>query len=398
MELNAKFFLLLIIGIFCIYHYAGVYRLMILSLFAVLYLIAELRHKFAYFPLYIITIIQGRNFKLVKNYSEVKHALKFKDKGKVIEELFATPAWDPIISLESTNGKTWETLRSNFLKLMPHLPSYMKLAEIASKEADFLLKKNKPVDSKDISKSTFKIFITWLFCEDNSDENNNQFNNNFVTKYVTEELIENIYQGSVEYRKEIAIKGKGDDVIKRQSVTEIVKIFQESKYKNLFDWTLPENYSVIMQPFIISPMINISDIAVSLKNSIENQKSFPDDMSFIENCLFNNHPFPILERYDESTNTQYFIDLRNMNEIQGIEGNAINFGLGYRACLGRTYAKEFMKGFFPTLLKNKELFQPQISHLYSGRDNDNINFSESLYQIKVLVQVLVSEIKRRIFN
>jgi hypothetical protein len=392
MESKAKIFLPIVLLCF-IYYFVGIYRFLALSLIAGVYLIGELRHKFAYFPLYLITVIQGRNFKLVKNYSEVKHALKFKDKGKVIEELFATPAWDPIISLESTNGEIWENLRSNFLKLIPVLPSYQILGEIAAKEVEILLKQNKIIDSKEISKSTFKIFFTWLLCE-----NMDQSNLSDLNKIVTEELIEKIYQGSLEYRKEIAIKGKGDEVIKRETVKEIVKILQESKYKDIFDWTKPENYSVIMQPFIISPMINISDIAVSIKNSMDNQKKFTDDLTFIENCLFNNHPFPILERYDESTNTQYFIDLRNMNEIQGIDSNAINFGLGFRACLGRTYAKEFMKCFFPPLMKNREIFQPEKNHLYSGRDNDKVNLTESLYQIKVLILVLFSEMKRKIIN
>jgi hypothetical protein len=392
MESKAKIFLPIALLCF-IYYFLGIYRFLALGFIAGVYLIGELRHKFAYLPLYLITVIQGRNFKLVKNYAEVKHALKFKDKGKVIEELFATPAWDPIISLESTNGETWENLRSNFLKLIPVLPSYQNLGEIAAKEAEILLKQNKIIDSKEISKSTFKIFFTWLLCE-----NMDQSNLSDLNKIVTEELIEKIYEGSLEYRKEIAIKGKGDEVIKRETVTEIVKILQESKYKDIFDWSKPENYSVIMQPFIISPMINISDIAVSIKNSLDNQKKFTDDLTFIENCLFNNHPFPILERYDESTNTQYFIDLRNMNEIQGIDSNAINFGLGFRACLGRTYAKEFMKCFFPPLMKNQELFQPEKNHLYSGRDNDKVNFTESLYQIKVLILVLFSEMKRRIIN
>lgn len=399
MNFHPVFYLTILVA-FLVYYNFGLAKLFLISCFGLIYLFAEIRHKFAYFPLYLITMIQGRNFKLAKNYSEIKYALKFKDKGKVIEELFATPAWDPIISLESTNGTVWENLRSNFLKLVPLLPSGEKLGEIASREAKALLDNQKIIDSEQISKSTFKVFLTWLFCENHNTlgEVSIETNFEFINGFLTQDLLDKIYKGSLEYRKEIAIKGKGDDVIKRETISEIVNILIQSKFNSLFDWSKPENYSVIMQPFIVSPMINISDIAVSLKNSIKEKSNFTDEMEFIDHCLFNNHPFPILERYDESSNTQYFIDLRKLNEIKDIDGKTINFGLGFRSCLGRTYAREFMKGFFTPLLKENTIFQPEVNHLYSGRDNDNINFTESLYQFKILVGVLFREIKKRILN
>ena len=59
-------------------------------------------------------------------------------------------------------------------------------------------------------------------------------------------------------------------------------------------------------------MINISDIAVSLKNKINNFNKYDEFYGYLDHCLFEEHPFPILERYIKETNTQFFVDLRDM--------------------------------------------------------------------------------------
>jgi len=152
-----------------------------------------------------------------------------------------------------------------------------------------------------------------------------------------------------------------------------------------------------MQPFIISPMINMSDIAVLLhKNSDQYLKNnFASFYSYLDFCLFSDHPFPVLERFDKETNTQYVIDLRTLpNYVSEKEGNSLNFGVGIRGCLGRFYAKEFIQGFFEDFVKEKNLFKPKQGHLFSGRDNDNFDLNESFYQIKLLFKVLKNEIIR----
>ena len=78
------------------------------------------------------------------------------------------------------------------------------------------------------------------------------------------------------------------------------------------------------------------------------------------------------------------------------DGSVLNFGMGIRGCLGRVYAREFINSFFENLLEEEKLFFPKLGHLYSGRDNDNGSLSESVYQIKVLFNVLKDEIRRNI--
>jgi hypothetical protein len=385
------------------------------------YIFLKIRHEFSFLPLLIITKIQKRKFKLLKNINEIKKILKLSDKGYVIEELLATPAWLPILSVESTNGETWETLRKNLLAFIEHIPSKEKLGLIAKEEAKNLIEKRVILNSKQISKVTLKIFLKWLFSEnektnetkkensvchnfntlksiDTTDSNSEIVDEfHFINQFLTEEFLEKMYQSSLEYRKEIAIKGKGCMIKKKFAVDSIVNILKQSKFQRLFDWEKPECYSFIMQPFIISPMINISDIAVSLHNfySKYNNNEFKSFNGYLDFCLFNEHPFPILERYEAETNTQYFVDLKSLKDYMSLnDGNVLNFGIGVRGCLGRAYAREFINSFFENYLKEKELFSPKVGHLYSGRDNDNGSFSESIYQIQVLFKVMKDEIRR----
>ena len=73
-----------------------------------------------------------------------------------------------------------------------------------------------------------------------------------------------------------------------------------SKFKSTFpEWKKPEYYSALMQPFIISPMINVSDIAVSVQNNLPVYEHMNKDINlFIDHCIQISHPFPMLERYD----------------------------------------------------------------------------------------------------
>jgi hypothetical protein len=74
---------------------------------------------------------------------------------------------------------------------------------------------------------------------------------------------------SWEWRKEIAMRGKADMAVKQGAVKCVVEdlLWRHSPTWVLFGekWRKPEYFSLIMQPFIISPAINISDIAVAFK-------------------------------------------------------------------------------------------------------------------------------------
>ena len=346
---------------------------------SLLYFVLKLRYEFSYFPLFLIAAIQGQRFKVARTIEEVKKALMLSDKGRGIEELIAMPAWEPILSLESVNGSKWIELKKNFLILQKHLPSVQQLGIVAKHEMNKFIgnNQNTELNSKEISILALRVFVNWLF-------NNSETDADILTK----NQLETIYESSMEYRKELAFKALGCKAKKQDSVDIIVDLLQNSeKYGNVFnDWKQPEYYSVIMQPFIISPMINVSDIAVTLKKDLTKFDSeFNNDTSsFVDYAIASQHPFPILERYNQNTNTQTVIIL---SDFKGEE--KFNYGHGPRACLGRLYAREFLKEFFEPALINKSIqFLPEKLHFYSGRNNDNGNIQESIYQLKSLAKIL----------
>jgi hypothetical protein len=359
-----------------------------------IYALGQLRHKYAYLPLYLITVIQGKKFKIATDSKEILNTLKLTDKGRSIEELFSCNAFLPILSLESVNGPIWEELKHNFMIFKQFLPGSEILSKIALEESFDLINENKVIDSKQISISTIKIFLKWIFCQEHLSlkENGNDQTTDFtfINNKLNDDILNSLYLASLEFRKEIAIKGKGDYRLKVESVDIIVKLLNESKYNKVFDWKKPIHYSVVMQPFVISPMINMSDIAVSVKEFESDYNKFQDNLSYIETCLFKSHPFPILERFDKESNTQIFIDMRTLENATDIKDNKINFGYGIRSCLGRIYARDFLNSFFNTKLRTYEKFLPKLNHLYSGRDNDNINFKETVYQLTILIKILVN--------
>ena len=317
--------------------------IIVLIVFMFIFLIkffSRFRYEYSYFPLYIFTLLQKRNFKIANTIESIKETLLLSDKGNCIEELIASPAWLPILSLESVNGDKWIELKKNFLIFQRHLPSVSELGSVTKFQVKNFLESNlEPLDSKYISILTLKIFLKWLFPDaENKD-------------LITQKLLLDIYESSVEYRKEIACKGVGCMRLKQRAVDQVANLLKQSeRYKSIFEnWSLPEYYSVVLQPFIISPMINVSDIAVSIEKYKSN---YDDDIdSFVDNCILMEHPFPILERYDNRTNTQIFISLCDLKKIQN--GSKFNFGYGPRSCLGRVYAKEFLKEFFGTILQKK---------------------------------------------
>ena len=435
MSIITKFLIFMLLQIFC-YHMdiVGLAFMLSTGLVVFSYLIfINLRYEFLNLPLYILTKMQGKNFRMVANLGEYLANFRGADKGNIIEGLFALPAWAPILSLESVNGKQWEVVRANIMELLNYLPSKAKLGLIAKNEAEYLVNQKEEINSKLISKITLKIFLKWLFCENNKtidnivdDKSSNHakdtssqtsrskniieiknkikedptFENTFtksdftfIDSYLTEEFLEKMYKGQLCFRRKLALKGEGNAVDEAYTITAIVDILKNSKYASLFEWEKPECYSILMQPFIISPMINIADIACSLKHEKQNYKGDKEFDSYLENCLFLEHPFQVLERYIKETNTQWFMDTRSMNFCDKKDAAKVNFGIGRRSCLGRIYAKELLRNLFEDMV-NEDFFKPDNEHQYSGKSNDLPNFAESVYQIKILLKCLVSEFKR----
>jgi len=338
-------------------------------------------------------------------------------KGDFLEHLIATPAWHPIYSIESMDGPLWEQLASDFKKLMAQLGWRERLGPLSRSSIDELSLsvqsgKIEVIGAEEISRLSLRILYELLFDQKISNDDETLF-----------------YQASLEWRKEIAVKGKANAQIKSKFWHRLSEIVAASRFKEgLVSYEKdPSSWlSIFAQPFLISPQINLSDIFVSVFHYLradpallEKAKDWArtDQRPLLDGILLEairlKHPFPILERELKknltaegkhySAGTQFFIILDELRQDQSFLPErwlakpsqnphfSIPFGSGPRMCIGKPIAMELMIDLLKAFLLRFEIevIQPEKGHLYSGRNNDGgETLAETWYQLKVFSRVL----------
>ncbi len=338
-------------------------------------------------------------------------------KGDFIESLIATPAWHPIYSVESTDGETWEKLSEGFRKTMTSLNWRERLPPITLRHCDAvaLTMKDQPekiIDAERISRLVLHVLYELVFEEPISINDENLF-----------------YRASLEWRKEIAVKGTAQSGVKDAFMSRLKQIASVSRFKDdAVTYGSDPNLwlSIFAQPFLISPQINVSDIFCSVFHFLRKEPELyakvqgwarSGDRRRLEGVVLEairlKHPFPILEReLTEDLNTsetvykkgtQFFILLDQFRQDPNFDPDrwlqmsyenpysSIPFGVGPRMCIGKPIAMELLTELLSQFLTRfqEEVIRPEIGHLYSGRDNDrNGSMSEGIYQLKVFSKVL----------
>jgi hypothetical protein len=306
------------------------------------------------------------------------------DKGDLIESLLSLPAWSPVVSLESVNGQQWHRMKTQFTKLTQVLQPISQLSSIFAIRGRELLEKGDVIDALKVNELSVKCFYEWVF------EREFEGDASAVACRAT-----------WEWRKQIALKGLADSEVKQRAVEWCVEeIRRTPRLYELFGekWTEPEYFSLILQPFVISPAINLTDVAVAVK---EWAKVTPaKDLitpEIIRQCVCSAHPFPVVERYFPTgefemgiaPNTHVLIPLDAMAGDAFVAGVDLTFGAGSRVCVGRHMAMKAMVGLFTDALVRSDTFQPRLNHKYSGRHNDGMErVAETLYQLKFVAQVI----------
>jgi hypothetical protein len=171
----------------------------------------------------------------------------------------------------------------------------------------------------------------------------------------------------------------------------MVKIIKESKFKDLYDdiekWNQPEFYSLILQPFIISPSINVSDIMVAIK--------LQSNLS-VEDAIRKMHPFPILERFvDKNIVANGEILVKAPVHVLMFMSDLVNhdfawplFGGGARICAGQHLAMPLIRTIHNTL-NSAPNYDPCLNHKYSGRNNDKLwSWGERFYFLKTIAYTI----------
>ena len=274
-------------------------------------------------------------------------------KGSFIEQIVSLKAWHPVRSLESIDGQEWKALRNKFEQFMISLPSIDIMRDICIKECDAMIVDKENSDSLFCSSDVAYLItrIMLLYVAPSSSNN------------INDQLIQIILNATQEWRKEIALKGAGDTQIKETAIKLL------ASYLSMHE----DGIDHIIQPFFISPIINITDVMSALKYE---PNLSPEYM--ISNAIMRQHPFPFLERYVNDnrfpgipSGTQVFIPLANMarNHPRSLW---MCFSVGPRRCPGQHIGRVIME-VLVSKLAHKTNFCPRNGHQYSGRRNDKSN-------------------------
>jgi hypothetical protein len=328
-------------------------------------------------------------------------------KGTFLEQLFSTPAWHPIYSIESVDGALWKQLSHDFAKVMNQLRWPERVRPLIEKHCASL---PQLIDAETISRLVLRILFALLFEHEISKDDETLY-----------------YQASMEWRKEVAILGKADSRIKEAFWQRLTAQVAASRFKEGLESyrSDPSSWlSVFAQPFLLSPQINISDIFVAVFDFLKADTILlarargwaeANDNARLEGIVLEalrlRHPFPVLEREIPrdlvlqgkryAAGTHFFILLDRFKQDQTFDPErwlqtkgenpyaAIPFSAGPRMCIGKPIAMELLR----ELLKNFllaypiEALQPQRGHRYSGRNNDGQeSLAESWYQLRTFAR------------
>jgi len=316
----------------------------------------------------------GRRFVRISDPALATQVLQASvQKGDCIESRIATPAWAPVVSLESVDGECWQRMRRGFAQVLGIVgPRARTLSAIAQRRTDTLLEAKMVINAEVITRLSVEIFLELLFGD----------------KDFTAE-VDVIAAASWEWRKEIACKGKGIMATKLAAIDAVVSLVRrDAEMWDLFEdeWVDPERYSLLVQPFLISPAINTCDIMVALESAGKDVN--------LDDAIRRAHPFPILERLIKDPvkdragrvlvprNTQVLLFAEDFEDVNAWP----IFSSGRRACAGAHFARSYLAVLRSSLLGNP-LFQPKDGHRFSGRNNDTMKWDEMVYFARVILKL-----------
>ena len=376
-------------------------------------------------------------------------------KGDGLERHVATPAWRPLLSLESVDGDLYERMVRAFHELVAELPEPREVAKIAEARAEEMLatvraraENDAPKETTEATTTTEAIVTLSTVAKEaaaskkkgscttkttkphHSEKNREdllrgarvidanataRFSLAVFVEYVFgrkwESAFEVLVDASWEWRREIAVRGSADISVKRDAVRLVVGDLLRNNEKlwamHGEAWWEPRNYSLVMQPFLISPAINVGDVAVALKRR---------PGSRLEDAMRDAHPFPIFERFVEE---DVYVDRRaGRGATSGRNANALKprglavkkntqvimftsdfrgsdvpwpvFGAGPRMCAGTSAALGVLRVVASTLAADGEAFAPEAGHKYSGRHNDGVSgLSEAWYFARTVAPIVL---------
>ncbi|SPR00622.1 unnamed protein product (mitochondrion) [Plasmodiophora brassicae] len=322
--------------------------------------------------------LRGAHCVFVTDADTARRVLRASDtKGPIIERLLAGPAWAPVLSLESVDGAVWQRMRANFARFHARLPPATSLARMLADKARARLASGALLDSHALAGIVVRSFFEWMFDEPFLDE------------------WEFVVDATWHWRRSIAQKGAADPALKQRVVDWIIGVLRRSRFQSVFGegWSSPECYSVVLQPFLISPAINYVDVVVAVTSLPGHERRPVGDL--VAEALRQQHPFPILERYVEQpvgdipANSVVFIPFDTaLAKCDPRHADQLVFGAGRRACPGMALARSTLQALLEATIGHERL-QPCVGYRWSGRRNDGKEtLPETVFQITSFARAL----------
>lgn len=295
-------------------------------------------------------------------------------KGDALERHIATPAWAPVISLESVDGPLYRRMIGDLHTLQAALPPPSAMAAIARRLVEEAAEAGGEVDAEAVARLTVSAFAEYVFGLTWSDD------------------LQVLVDASWEWRREIAVRGRADPAVKAAALALVLRLVRAApRLHAVFGerWAEAEYLSLLMQPYLLSPTINVGDIAVAMRRHPELS---------VEEAIREMHPFPILERFCAAdvllsdgrlvvrAGTQVIMFT---NDFRGPTSELPPFGAGARACAGTSLALALLRPMHATLRRHAA-FAPEKGHRYSGRNNDGAaSWAESAYFVRTVLPVVL---------
>ena len=325
-------------------------------------------------------VLRGTPMQNVTDPGLAMQVLKVSDeKGAALERYVASPAWLPLVSLESIDGPLYTSMLADLHALVATLQPPSALQAVSQRRAEAAVKSGGMIDADVVASHACACLLEYLF----------------GAAAVTPADVALLVHASWEWRKEIAVRGKGDAGVKAEAVATVLRLLRaHPKLWALHSdkWVLPRYHSLIMQPLLISPIINAGDIFVTV--------GLKPELS-LDDAIRTAHPFPIFERvvrHDVVDAASGKVAVRRgthviifSSDLSTTDASWPVFGAGPRACAGTAHALALMKpmhGAWRAL--GPAVFQPHSGHRFSGRHNDGtLSLWETLYFVRVIGWVVL---------
>jgi protein-S-isoprenylcysteine O-methyltransferase Ste14 len=316
----------------------------------------------------------------------IEQVLMSSDKGKFIEDLLACPSWWPIRSVESVNARDAVYMRKIFTVVADNLKCVERAPQIAEEVLSSYKLRNEQGEVRLLTSGAIAAVTAKCFFQMITD------------RLPTEEELGLILSAVTEWKGILALKRgvNKNSTLRVDLVTLMRKEIKASPWFNEnagqkdapfkckfapFDPDNIDDLSSILQPMLISPIINVPDIFSALRVLLTKHPEWVAKgaaSEHVSECMLletirMQHPFPILERvvtkpiltsqgeqfapgtqvfveYDQATTTDDFDPMRWEDEYN-CPYRAIPFGAGPRRCAGKTIARGLIKKMIHFFLK-----------------------------------------------